>query len=67
MYAGPFGLAAILSGTVFIDRINTKSALDTMKSTVKRVKDERVSICKKTSLMDPIICSQEQPDLSLLT
>ena len=47
MYAGPFGLAAILSGTVFIDRINTKSALDTMKSTVKRVKDERVSNIKR--------------------
>ena len=43
MYAGPFGLAAILCGSVFIDRKNTKSALDTMKTTMKRVKEKRVS------------------------
>lgn len=44
MYAGPFGLAAILCGSVFIDRINTKSALDTMKATMKRVKEKRLKL-----------------------
>ena len=43
MYAGSFGLAAVLCGSVFIDRINTKSALDTMKTTMKNVKEKRVS------------------------
>ena len=41
-YAGPFGLAAILCGTVWVDRVNTKNAVDTMKSTVKQIKDKRV-------------------------
>lgn len=43
MYAGPFGLAALLCGSVFIDRINTKKALDTMKATMKQVKEKKVS------------------------
>lgn len=44
MYAGPFGLAAVLCGSVFIDRINTKKALDTMKTAVKQIKDKRLKL-----------------------
>lgn len=43
-YAGPFGLAAILCGTVWVDRVNTKNAVDTMKSTVKQIKDKRLKL-----------------------
>ena len=42
-YAGPFGLAAILCGSVFIDRLNTKKALDTMKAAMKEIKEKKVS------------------------
>ncbi|XP_053380580.1 1-acyl-sn-glycerol-3-phosphate acyltransferase alpha-like isoform X1 [Mercenaria mercenaria] len=43
-YAGPFGLAALLCGTVFIDRLNKEKALDTMKKTVGDIKSRNVKL-----------------------
>ena len=42
-YAGPFGLAAVLCGTVFINRLNREKALDTMKKTVGDILNRNVS------------------------
>ena len=42
-YTGPFGLAAVMCNSVFIDRLNTKKALDTMKATLKEIKEKKVS------------------------
>lgn len=42
-YAGPFGLAGILCGSVFIDRLNHEKALDTMQKTAKILHDRNVS------------------------
>jgi len=42
-WAGPFGIAAQLCGTVFIDRLNREKALDTMKSTVEAIHRRNVS------------------------
>lgn len=42
-YAGPFGLAGILCGAVFIDRLNHEKALETMQKTAKILHDRNVS------------------------
>jgi hypothetical protein len=42
-YAGPFGLAALLCGTVFINRLNREKALDTMNKTVGDILERNVS------------------------
>lgn len=42
-YAGPFGLAASLCGSVFIDRLNREKALSTMQNTAKIIHDRNVS------------------------
>ncbi|KAJ8300215.1 hypothetical protein KUTeg_021734 [Tegillarca granosa] len=44
LYVGPFGLAAWLCGTVFIDRLNHEKALDTIKSTAALIKEQNVPI-----------------------
>jgi len=48
-YAGPFGLASTLCGSVFIDRLNREKALETMRKTVQKVIDRNVSLgtCNK--------------------
>lgn len=43
MYAGPFGLAAALCGSVFIDRYNPSKAVETMKLTVEKIHSQNVS------------------------
>ena len=43
MYAGPFGLAALLCGSVFIDRYNSEKAVDTMKKHVEKINNKNVS------------------------
>ena len=42
-FAGPFGLAALLCGTVFVDRLNQEKALQTMKNTAKTIIERNVS------------------------
>ncbi|KAH3778152.1 1-acyl-sn-glycerol-3-phosphate acyltransferase alpha-like isoform X1 [Dreissena polymorpha] len=43
-YAGPFGLAATLCGSVFIDRLNRERALETMTNTAKKIHDRKVKL-----------------------
>lgn len=45
-WAGPFGIAALLCGTVFIDRLNREKALDTMKKTAGTILSRNVSFVK---------------------
>jgi len=42
-YAGPFGLAGILAGAVFIDRLNHEKALETMQKTANILHERNVS------------------------
>lgn len=44
LYVGPFGLAAWLCGTVFIDRLNHEKALDTIKSTAALIKEQNLKV-----------------------
>lgn len=53
-YAGPFGLAAWLAGTVFVDRLNRERAKDTMDKTVKLLKEKNVSAFRCISDVDQI-------------
>jgi len=43
-WAGPFGGAALLCGTVFIDRLNHEKALDTLKQTAGVIIKRNVSL-----------------------
>lgn len=43
-YMGPFGLAAWLSGLIFVDRSNHKSAISTMKYVASVIKERKVKI-----------------------
>lgn len=54
-YAGPFGLAAMLCGSVFIDRLNHEKALITMQNTSKTINERNVS------------GNERQPGIYLLT
>jgi len=44
IYAGPFGLACWLSGVVFIDRLNSSKARDTIEKLAERINRENISI-----------------------
>lgn len=41
-YIWPFGLAAWLWGTIFIDRLNPEKAQDTINKTGKYIRDNKV-------------------------
>ena len=43
MYVGPFGLAAWLCGLVFIDRVNSDKAKDSMNQATEHIKHNNVS------------------------
>ena len=43
-FAGPFGIAAMLCGTVFVDRLNHEKALQTLKDTAQTIVDRNVSL-----------------------
>ena len=43
-YAGVFGVAAWLCGTIFIDRLNHEKALKTMVDTANTIKERNVRI-----------------------
>ncbi|KAL5012725.1 hypothetical protein ScPMuIL_011276 [Solemya velum] len=44
LYAGPFGPAAWLCGTIFIDRLNKDSAITTISRTVEIIKSKNVKV-----------------------
>ena len=44
IYAGPFGLACWLSGVVFIDRLNSSKARDTIEKLAERINRENVKL-----------------------
>ncbi|KAK3087207.1 hypothetical protein FSP39_003101 [Pinctada imbricata] len=44
LYAGPFGPAAWLCGTIFIDRLNHEKARDTITKTARRIKENKVKV-----------------------
>ena len=41
-YAGPFGLGAILAGTIFVDRSNNRSAKEALKHAVDIIHKKNV-------------------------
>ena len=41
-YAGPFGLAAILSGCIFVDRSSRVTARQALDDTIKTIKKKKV-------------------------
>ncbi|KAJ8038989.1 1-acyl-sn-glycerol-3-phosphate acyltransferase alpha [Holothuria leucospilota] len=43
-YAGPFGLAAILCGTIFVDRSNPEKAKQALEDTVQIILKEKVNL-----------------------
>ncbi|XP_074653967.1 1-acyl-sn-glycerol-3-phosphate acyltransferase alpha-like [Tubulanus polymorphus] len=43
-FAGPFGLTAYLSGTIFIDRLNHERAKGTMDETAKKIKNDKIKV-----------------------
>jgi len=43
-YYGPFGIAAILTGTVFIDRFNKDKAIETCNKTIDHLKKNEVKL-----------------------
>lgn len=43
-YAGPFGLAGILTGSVFIDRFSKEKAIETCNETLQYMKEKNVSL-----------------------
>lgn len=44
MFAGPFGLAAWLCGTIFIDRLNREKAKESMNKTVNLIKENKIKV-----------------------
>ncbi|XP_072176942.1 1-acyl-sn-glycerol-3-phosphate acyltransferase alpha-like [Diadema setosum] len=64
-YAGPFGLGAVLAGTIFVDRSNQKSAKETLKHAVETIhrKNYRIlvfpegtrKLSSKANLTDPML------------
>ena len=44
LYAGTFGLAAWLSGLIFVDRVNRNSSRQTMSKTDRIMHEKNVSI-----------------------
>ena len=42
-YAGPFGIAAILTGCIFVDRSNKAKAKEAMADTIQTIKRKNVS------------------------
>ena len=44
LYTGPFGLAALLCGSVFIDRSNPDKARETLKTATKTIHDNQVRL-----------------------
>lgn len=44
LYAWPFGIAAWLSGLIFIDRINSEKARSVINSSIKTIKENKVKL-----------------------
>ena len=44
LYAGPFGPAAWLCGTIFIDRLNHEKAKGTLTETARKIRDNKVCV-----------------------
>jgi 1-acyl-sn-glycerol-3-phosphate acyltransferase len=54
-YYGFFGISASLSGAMFVDRFDTKDALKTMETAVKKIKTQKV--CPAGRMCEVVCCA----------
>lgn len=47
LYAGTFGIAAWLSGIIFVDRLNRDKSRETMNNTARMLHEKNVSYLRK--------------------